>query len=46
MKDALHVDKSEWQAELPLIDEWFTKIGEKLPQEMRVELEKLRGGVR
>ena len=44
MVDALHVDKGEWQAELPLIDEWFTKIGEKLPKEMGVELEKLRAG--
>jgi phosphoenolpyruvate carboxykinase (GTP) len=44
MTDALHVDKSEWQAELPLIDEWFAKIGAKLPKEMGVELEKLRAG--
>jgi phosphoenolpyruvate carboxykinase (GTP) len=46
MADALHVDKSEWQEELPLIEEWFKKIGEKLPQEMQVEFEKLKGGVR
>ena len=25
--------------ELPLIDEWFSKIGEKLPTSMRDELE-------
>ena len=46
MKDALHVDKSEWLAELPLIDEWFAKIGAKLPKEMGVELEKLRGNLK
>ena len=45
MTDALHVDKSEWQAELPLIDEWFAKIGTKLPKEMGVELEKLRSNL-
>ena len=45
MTDALHVDKSEWQAELPLIDEWFAKIGTKLPKEMGVELEKLKSGI-
>ena len=46
MTDALHVDKSEWQAELPLIDEWFAKIGAKLPKEMGVELEKLKGNLK
>ena len=46
MTDALHVDKGEWQAELPLIDEWFTKIGEKLPKEMGVELERLKSNLR
>jgi len=46
MTDALHVDKSEWQEELPLIEEWFKKIGEKLPQEMGVEFGKLKDGVR
>ena len=46
MSDALHVDKGEWQEELPLIEEWFKKIGEKLPQEMGVEFGKLKDGVR
>jgi phosphoenolpyruvate carboxykinase (GTP) len=46
MTDALHVDKGEWQAELPLIDEWFTKIGEKLPKEMGVELERLKSNLK
>jgi phosphoenolpyruvate carboxykinase (GTP) len=46
MTDALHVDRSEWQAELPLIDEWFAKIGTKLPKEMGVELERLRSNLK
>ena len=28
---ALAVDAEEWKAELPLIEEWFAKIGDKLP---------------
>ena len=39
---ALQVDLEEWKAELPLIEEWFDKIGEKLPTSMRDELEALR----
>lgn len=42
---AVRVDASEWQNELPLIDEWFKTIGPKLPSEMGVELEKLRSKV-
>jgi len=42
---AVRVDIAEWQSELPLIDEWFKKIGTKLPSEMGVELEKLRSKV-
>ena len=32
---ALAVDPEEWRRELPGIDEWFEKIGEHLPEEMR-----------
>ncbi|MEO6880160.1 MAG: phosphoenolpyruvate carboxykinase (GTP), partial [Mycobacteriaceae bacterium] len=39
---ALAVDTGEWQAEIPLIEEWFTKIGDKLPSGMRDELETLK----
>ena len=39
---ALRVDSAEWREELPLIEEWFTKIGDKLPSGMRDELETLR----
>jgi len=42
MQAALHVDMAEWNSELPLIDDWFTTIGPKLPIEMSMELEKLR----
>ena len=45
MAAAVHVDTTEWQSELPLIDEWFKTIGPKLPIEMGVELEKLRSKV-
>ena len=39
---ALKVDPAEWRAEVPLIEEWFDKIGEKLPTLLRDELESLK----
>ncbi len=39
---ALKVDVTEWRAELPLIEEWFDKIGDKLPTLLREELEVLK----
>jgi phosphoenolpyruvate carboxykinase (GTP) len=39
---ALRVDADEWRAELPLIEEWFDKIGEKVPTLLRDELAALR----
>ncbi len=39
---ALRVDPDEWRAELPLIDEWFDKIGEKVPTLLRAELDALK----
>ncbi|MGH3915478.1 MAG: phosphoenolpyruvate carboxykinase (GTP) [Pseudonocardiaceae bacterium] len=39
---ALTVNPHEWQAELPLIEEWFTTIGDALPSSMRDELDSLR----
>ncbi len=39
---SLVVDRAEWQAEIPLIEEWFAKIGDKLPSGMRDELEILK----
>jgi phosphoenolpyruvate carboxykinase (GTP) len=39
---ALTVDLEEWKAELPLIEEWFAKVGDRLPTSMHDELEALR----
>jgi phosphoenolpyruvate carboxykinase (GTP) len=40
--EALKVDADEWRAELPLIQEWFDKIGEKVPSTLHDELAALR----
>jgi phosphoenolpyruvate carboxykinase (GTP) len=39
---ALKVDVDEWRAEVPMIEEWFDKIGDKLPTLLREELEVLK----
>jgi phosphoenolpyruvate carboxykinase (GTP) len=39
---SLKFDADEWRKELPLIDEWFAKIGEKLPTLLRAELDALK----
>jgi len=39
---ALEVYVDEWRAEIPLIEEWFAKIGSRLPTAMRDELEALK----
>jgi len=39
---ALRVDPDEWRGEVPLIEEWFAKIGDKLPSSIRNELDTLR----
>src|SRR5918993_1800557 len=39
---ALAVDVEEWKAEIPLIEEWFDKIGPSLPTSMRDELDALK----
>jgi phosphoenolpyruvate carboxykinase (GTP) len=38
----LDVDVDEWRAEVPLIQEWFTKIGDKTPTTLLTELDGLR----
>jgi len=38
----LKVDVDEWRAEIPMIEEWFDKIGEKIPTSLRDELEALK----
>ena len=38
----LAVDVEEWRAEIPLIEEWFDRIGSSLPTSMRDELDALK----
>ncbi|MGY1590633.1 phosphoenolpyruvate carboxykinase (GTP) [Geodermatophilus sp. SYSU D00708] len=38
VEKALAVDKDEWRAEVPQINEWFQKFGDKLPSTMWDEL--------
>ncbi len=42
MAAVLEVNREEWLAELPLIEEWFDKIGDRLPTGLRDELETLK----
>jgi phosphoenolpyruvate carboxykinase (GTP) len=42
IETSLKVDVDEWKAEIPLIEEWFAKIGEKLPTSLRDEFEALK----
>ncbi|MFF5985767.1 phosphoenolpyruvate carboxykinase (GTP) [Prauserella flavalba] len=39
---ALDVDAAEWREEIPLIEEWFAKIGDRVPSSLRDELEALK----
>ncbi len=39
---ALEVDRDEWAAEIPLIEEWFAKIGDSVPSSLRDELDALK----
>ncbi|WP_067694893.1 phosphoenolpyruvate carboxykinase (GTP) [Nocardia jejuensis] len=40
--EALRVDAEEWKREIPLIEEWFEFVGEKLPSGVRDEFEALK----
>ncbi len=42
VRAALRVDPDEWRAELPEIDAWFAKMGDKLPAVLATELDALR----
>jgi phosphoenolpyruvate carboxykinase (GTP) len=42
LQAALAVDLDEWKTELPLIEEWFATIGDKVPTALRDELDNLR----
>jgi phosphoenolpyruvate carboxykinase (GTP) len=41
LRTLLSVDAEEWRAEVPSIREHFAKLGDRLPQELHDELEKL-----
>jgi phosphoenolpyruvate carboxykinase (GTP) len=42
IEQALTVDSDEWRAELPLIEEWFATIGDKVPATLLTELDGLK----
>ena len=42
LEQALNVDHDEWAAELPLIEEWFNKVGDKMPTVLWTELDGLK----
>jgi phosphoenolpyruvate carboxykinase (GTP) len=42
VEKALVVDASEWREELPLIEEWFEFVGDKLPTGVKDEFESLK----
>ncbi|MFI7586154.1 phosphoenolpyruvate carboxykinase (GTP) [Spongisporangium articulatum] len=42
LEKALAVDPEEWKAEVPLIQEWFDKIGDKTPTTLLTELDGLK----
>ncbi|WP_245595443.1 phosphoenolpyruvate carboxykinase (GTP) [Glycomyces tenuis] len=42
LKAALEVDRDEWIAEIPLIESWFTRFGDKLPAMLWSELDALK----
>jgi phosphoenolpyruvate carboxykinase (GTP) len=42
VEKALAVNASEWREELPLIEEWFEFVGDKLPTGVKDEFEALK----
>ncbi len=42
VSEALAVRTEDWQAEIPLIEEWFAKLGDHLPSQLRNELDGLK----
>ncbi|WP_199039592.1 phosphoenolpyruvate carboxykinase (GTP) [Glycomyces salinus] len=42
LKAALHVDRDEWLEEVPLIEGWFARFGDKLPTMLWSELDALK----
>ncbi|MBV8349606.1 MAG: phosphoenolpyruvate carboxykinase (GTP), partial [Mycolicibacterium sp.] len=42
VNEALSVNPEEWREELPLIEEWFDFVGEKLPTGIKDEFDALK----
>jgi phosphoenolpyruvate carboxykinase (GTP) len=42
VEEALAVDVEEWKKEIPLIEEWFDKLGDRMPSSLRDELASLK----
>ncbi|MBQ9359263.1 MAG: phosphoenolpyruvate carboxykinase (GTP) [Abditibacteriota bacterium] len=42
LEEILSVDKEAWKAELPGMEEFFAKFGDKLPKEIRAEIDGLK----
>ena len=42
LENSIRFVPKEWHAEIPMIEEWFEKFGDKLPQAMSDELEALK----
>jgi phosphoenolpyruvate carboxykinase (GTP) len=42
LEAVLRADPEEWAAEIPLIEEWFAKIGDKVPGALLTELDGLK----
>ncbi len=46
MAEVSAVSLDEWRAEVPLIEEWFAKIGSKLPSELESEFAELKAALK
>jgi phosphoenolpyruvate carboxykinase (GTP) len=42
LQSALTVDVNQWKNEVPLIEEWFTQIGDRLPATLQAQLDGLK----
>ena len=46
MQEVSAVNIEEWRQEVPLIEEWFAKIGSKLPHELQAEFANLQAALK
>jgi len=42
MAELLRVDRDEWRAELPLIEEYYAQFGDRVPEALQIQLDGLR----